>query len=151
MRENGDKMKSFKKLFEILDKWKYLYLVSGVFLIISIAFRMLEPRVIQLAVDKVIVFFVSNGKDTPPGDVISGFFYSFLPQLKIENLPTILVYLGLMFLIIALLRGATMFASSAISASSTEKAVKRLKDRLFIHIQRLSMDYHSKTPTGELI
>jgi len=144
-------MKSFKKLFEILDKWKYLYLMAGVLLIISIAFRMLEPRVIQLAVDKVIVLFVSGGKDSPPGDIISAFFYSFLPPLQLGNLPSILVYLGIMFLVIALLRGATMFVSSAISASSTEKAVKRLKDRLFAHIQCLPMEYHSKTPTGELI
>ncbi len=145
-------MKSFKKLFEILDKWKYLYLLSGVLLIISVAIRMMEPRVIQLAVDKVIVFFVSGGnKDIPAGDSISVFLSSILPELKMGNLTIILIYLGIMFLILAVFRGVTMFASSAISASSTEKAVKRLKDRLFAHIQRLPMEYHSKTPTGELI
>jgi len=145
-------MKSFKKLFEILDKWKYLYLLSGVLLVISVAIRMMEPRVIQLAVDKVIVFFVSGGnKDIPAGDSISVFLSSILPELKMGNLTIILIYLGIMFLILAVFRGVTMFASSAISASSTEKAVKRLKDRLFAHIQRLPMEYHSKTPTGELI
>src|SRR4029077_12358260 len=109
-------------------------------------------RVIQLAVDKVIVFFVSGGnKDIPAGDSISIFLSSILPELKMGNLTIILIYLGIMFLVLAVLRGVTMFASSAISASSTEKAVKRLKDRLFAHIQRRQMEYHSKTPTGELI
>ena len=44
-----------------------------------------------------------------------------------------------------------MFFSSAITASSTEKATKKLRDRLFSHIQALPIAYHSKTPTGELI
>ena len=57
----------------------------------------------------------------------------------------------LIFLSIALLRGIFSFSSNAITASSTEKAIKQLRDRLFSHIQALPLAYHSKTPTGELI
>ena len=56
-----------------------------------------------------------------------------------------------MFIVIAALRSLSGFSSSAITASSTEKAVKKLRDRLFLHLQHLPMDYYSKTPTGELI
>ena len=63
----------------------------------------------------------------------------------------ILIYLGIMFLVISLFRGATMFSSSAISAASTEKATKKLRDKLFSHLQHLPMEYYGKTPTGELI
>ncbi len=145
-------MKSFKKLFEILDKWKYFYLFSGVLLIISIGARMLEPKVLQIAVDKVIVFFVTGGeKKYVADDYVTKLFYGILPELKMENLYLILIYLGVLFLLISLVRGLFMFTSSALSAASTEKAMKKLRDKLFAHLQRLPLEYFSKTPTGELV
>jgi ATP-binding cassette subfamily B protein len=145
-------MKSFKKLFEILDKWKYFYLFSGVLLIISIGARMLEPKVLQIAVDKVIVFFVTGGeKKYAADDYVTKLFYNILPELKMENLYIILIYLGVLFLLISLTRGLFMFTSSVLSASSTEKAMKKLRDKLFSHLQKLPLEYFSKTPTGELV
>ena len=144
-------MKSFKKLFEILGKWKYRYISAAVLLVLSIGFRLLEPKVLQIAIDKIIGFFVSKNSVVAADDVVSRFLYSFLPELKIENIGLILIYLGIIFLVISVLRGATMFSSSAISASSTEKAVKKLRDKLFSHLQHLPMVYYGKTPTGELI
>ncbi len=145
-------MKSFKKLFEILDRWKYHYLFSAVLLIISIGARMLEPKVLQIVVDKVIVFFITGGqKKYVADDYVSKLFYSILPELKMENLYIILIYLGVLFLLISLFRGVFMFSSSALSAASTEKAMKKLRDRLFSHLQRLPLEYFSKTPTGELV
>lgn len=144
-------MKSFKKLFEILDKWKYFYLFSGVLLIISIGARMLEPKVLQIAVDKVIVFYVTGENKIAADDYVSKLFYGILPELKMENLYLILIYLGVLFLLISLVRGLFMFTSSALSAASTEKAMKKLRDKLFAHMQRLPLEYFSKTPTGELV
>ncbi|MBL8016195.1 MAG: ABC transporter ATP-binding protein [Ignavibacteria bacterium] len=144
-------MKSLKKLFEILGKWKYEYISASLLLIVSVGFRLLEPKVLQITVDKIIAFFVTK-KDIAPGDdSIAKYIYALLPELKIENAGLILVYLGVIFLVIALLRGITMLSSSTISASSTEKAMKKLRDRLFSHLQHLPMKYFGKTPTGELI
>ncbi|MBL7128276.1 MAG: ABC transporter ATP-binding protein [Ignavibacteria bacterium] len=145
-------MKNLRKLYHILDKWKPFYILSGVLLILSTSIRMLEPKILQIAVDKIIVYFQS-GKNTikVSEDWITNLFYSFLPELKLENLDVILIYLGIVFLVISLMRGLFMFFSSAITASSTEKATKKLRDRLFSHIQALPIAYHSKTPTGELI
>jgi ATP-binding cassette subfamily B protein len=113
---------------------------------------MLEPRVLQIAVDKVIVFFLSNGTEkVTADDFVTRMLYSFLPEMKPDNLRVVLVSLGLLFLVISLSRAAFMFAASAISASSTEKAVKKLKDNLFTHIQHLPLEYFSRTPTGELV
>lgn len=145
-------MKSLKKLFEILGKWKYQYVSAGVLLIISVGFRLMEPKVLQIAVDKIISIFVS--KQSLPvnaNDFITSNLYKLLPELKIENAGLILVYLGVIFLAIALFRGITMLSSSAIAASSTEKAMKQLRDKLFAHLQHLPMEYFGKTPTGELI
>ncbi|HMS64035.1 MAG TPA: ABC transporter ATP-binding protein [Ignavibacteria bacterium] len=141
-----------KKLFQILGKWKANYILSGLMVIIAIYIRMLQPKILQITVDKVIVFFQSGGKiDIIPEDSITKFLYSVIPDMKMDNLNLILISLGGIFLVISLLRGVFSFAGSAISASSTEKAIKKLRDRLFSHIQALPIAYHSKTPTGELI
>lgn len=141
-----------KRLFEILGKWSGYYVLSGVMLIAAVLVRMLEPKVLQVAIDKVIVYFQSNGRITfTPDDSITKFIYSLLPEFSIDKMDTILAAIGLIFLCIALARGAFSFVSSAVTASSTEKAMKELRDRLFSHIQALPIAFHSKTPTGELI
>lgn len=145
-------MKSFLKIFEILDKWKYHYLTASALLIISVLARMLEPKILQVVVDKVIVFFLSNGQtQAAADDSVTRVIFNLLPEWKLENLHIMLIYLGVMFLVISLVRGLFGFISSALSASSTEKAMKKLRDRLFSHIQQLPLEYYSKTPTGELV
>ncbi|MBL8007747.1 MAG: ABC transporter ATP-binding protein [Ignavibacteria bacterium] len=145
-------MNYLRKLFQILGKWKVHYIFSGLLLIISIFIRMLQPKILQITVDKVIVYFQSGGKiNTVPEDSVTKFLYSVIPEMKVDNLSLILISLGGIFLIISLLRGIFAFSGSAISASSTEKAIKKLRDKLFAHIQALPIAYHSKTPTGELI
>ncbi|MDQ3022475.1 MAG: ABC transporter ATP-binding protein/permease [Bacteroidota bacterium] len=145
-------MDYIKKLFQILGKWKVFYIFSAILLITSTFVRMLEPKVLQIAVDKVIVYFQSGAKISfTPEDGITKFFYSLLPEMKMDNLQLILITLGVIFLAISLLRGIFSFSANAITASSTEKATKNLRDRLFSHIQALPIAYHSKTPTGELI
>jgi len=145
-------MKNIKRLFLILDKWKPYYLLAGILLIVSTFVRMLEPRVLQIAIDKILTYFTSGDSGVlQSDDFITRMFYSVLPELKIENLHIILIYLGIIFLVISLIRGLFSFTSSAITSGSTEKAIKKLRDRLFSHIQALPLSYHSKTPTGELI
>ena len=145
-------MHYLKKLFQILGKWKSYYILSAVLLVISIFIRMLQPKILQITVDKVIVYFQSGGKiNIIPEDSITKFLYSILPELKMDNLSIILISLSGIFIVISLLRGLFAFSSTAITASSTEKAIKELRDRLFSHIQALPIAYHSKTPTGELI
>lgn len=144
-------MKSLKKLFEILGKWKYEYIAASMLLILSVGFRLLEPKILQIAIDKIITFFITGKNIIPGDDKVAGYIYILLPELKIENAVIILVYLGIIFLAIALLRGITMLSSSTISAASTEKAIKKLRDRLFNHLQHLPMKFFGTTPTGELI
>ena len=129
-------MRYLKKLLQILGKWKSYYILSAVLLIISIFIRMLQPKILQITVDKVIVYFQSGGKiNIIPEDSITKFLYSILPELKMDNLSIILISLSGIFIVISLLRGLFAFSSTAITASSTEKAIKELRDRLFSHIQ----------------
>ena len=145
-------MKNFKKLFEILDKWKYFYTFAGLLLIISVGIRMLEPKILQFVVDKVIVNFLNGGNShTGENGPISRIIFSLLPEMKIENLFWILIDIGFVYLFISFFRGTFQFISGTLSAASTEKAIKKLKDKLFSHIQRLPLEFFSKHPTGEIV
>ncbi len=145
-------MNNIKKLFRILDRWKYNYVFAALLLTVSVLLRLTEPKILQLAIDKILVFFNSGGKDLiKTNDFISSFILRLLPEMKIENISYIILSLGLVFLCIALLRGISMFASSTISASSTEKAMMNLRNTLFMKMQKLPMAYHSKISTGELL
>lgn len=145
-------MNYISKLFQVLGKWKYFYVLSAIMLLVSTFVRMFEPKMLQLTVDKVIVYFQSGGKiNSVPEDPVSRFLYSVIPEMKMDNLNIVLLSIGGLYLMISLLRGLFSFSSSALAASSTEKAIKQLRDRLFSHIQALPIAYHSKTPTGELI
>ena len=145
MREN------IKRLFGILDKWKWGYVFSGILLIISVAIRMMEPKVIQIAIDHVIEFYVSGKQQALSSDAITDMFYYFLPELTLDSLKRSLLILGAIYMVIAIVRGMIMLFANAMTASTTEKAIKSLRDRLFSHIQALPLNYHSNISTGELI
>jgi ATP-binding cassette subfamily B protein len=64
--------------------------------------------------------------------------------------PTLpLIALG--FLALALGQGVSSYLSGRLAARTAEGIVRRLRDYLYDHIQRLSFTYHDQVQTGELI
>jgi ATP-binding cassette subfamily B protein len=55
------------------------------------------------------------------------------------------------FVGLALMEGTFSFLSGSLAAQASEGVVRRLRNYLFDHIQRLSFAYHDRAPTGELI
>ncbi len=55
------------------------------------------------------------------------------------------------FILLAAGEGSFTFLSGRLAAFTAEGVVRRLRNYLFDHIQRLSFAYHSRTQTGELI
>ncbi|MEZ4884943.1 MAG: ABC transporter ATP-binding protein [Chitinophagales bacterium] len=145
-------MHNFYKLFSILDKWKHYYFGAALLLIFSTFIRMLEPKVLQVTIDGVIVYFQSNGtQQATTNDTFAQWIYNIIPDLTMGNLVWVLLCLGLVYLGIAFFRGASMFASSAISSYCTEKAIKQFRDKLFAHLQKVPLTFHATTSTGEII
>ncbi len=64
---------------------------------------------------------------------------------------TPLYYFALAFIGLALVQGIFTFLSGKLAARSTEGVILRLRNYLFDHIQYLSLTYHDRTQTGELI
>ncbi len=55
------------------------------------------------------------------------------------------------FLLLALFQGTFTFLGGRWATKTSESVIRRLRDYLYDHIQRLSFAYHDKTPTGDLI
>lgn len=145
-------MENLKRLFGILGKWKGYYIISGVLLIVSTLIRMLEPKVLQITVDKLVLLLQgANGNIKVSGDSISKYLFDLLPPMTGNNVVNVLMTIAGIFLILSFFRAGFWFISSTITASSTENAIKELKDKLFTHIQFLPMTYHSQISTGQLI
>lgn len=63
----------------------------------------------------------------------------------------LLPMIGLGFILVASFEGIFTYISGRLAAYTAEGVVRRLRNYLFDHIQRLSFAYHSRTQTGELI
>lgn len=143
-------MQKFHQLWSVLGQWKPWYLMAGLLLTFSSLVRMLEPKIVQIAVDGVVKFFsTSNANNTP--DWIVQQFYTVLPPIESNNLTWVLFCIGLLLICIVSVKAITWFIANILVASSTEKAIKHFRDHLFAHIQTLSLSQMSKIPTGELI
>ncbi len=55
------------------------------------------------------------------------------------------------FIALALFQGTFTFMGGRWAARTSESVIRRLRDYLYDHVQRLSFGYHDKTPTGDLI
>lgn len=71
----------------------------------------------------------------------------------LNNSPTIitLILVALGFLGLAIIQGGFTFLSGSLAAKTAESIVRRLKNFIFDHVQRLSFTYHDQTSTGDLI
>jgi ATP-binding cassette subfamily B protein len=145
-------IENLRRLFRVLDRWKWHYVFSGVLLVAAIFVRSLEPKVIQITVDNVITYFQTHHAEGHfADDAVSRLFYRLLPEVQDGNAGALLLALGFIYVVISLARAGLLLVASALTASSTEKAIKNLRDVLFAHIQKLPMSYFTRVSRGELI
>ncbi len=52
---------------------------------------------------------------------------------------------------LTLLQGAMQLGRTKLSCPDRRELVKRMRDRVFLHVQRQPYDYHVKSPTGDII
>ena len=114
-------------------------------------FRTLEPLVLQVLVDTLLPLLkFSNNTNVETGP-FTVFFIDFLPSLE-KNYPSYvyLIAIALIYFGISSIKGSLVFSAKALNASATEYSIKKLRDRIFIHIQKLPMSFFSNSKTGEL-
>ena len=76
----------------------------------------------------------------------------FVDQVLGQGRPlSVLLTVALGFVGLALVEGTCSFLTGTLAARTAEGIVRRLRNYLYDHIQRLSFAYHAQTKTGELI
>ncbi len=68
-----------------------------------------------------------------------------------NSLTGTFLWIAVGFVGLAVVEGGFSFLSGRLAAYTAEGIIRRLRDFLFDHIQRLSFSYHATTPTGDLI
>ena len=101
------------------------------------------PMITRVMVDNII-------SDKPFDE---GFIMTSLVRLfgGIENLRTHLFIAGIMLVLASINQLFFIFLRGRTAAVTSENIVKRLKDDLYDHLQKLPYDYHVKAQTGDLI
>lgn len=121
----------------------HLFVVALLFSVLATVFNALTPQVIKFTVDTII------GGAPPQSEItlLAGF------QKQLSALPFIqgLLCCGAAILVIALLSGVCTYQSRTGLAKGAEGFVQALRDRLYIHIERLPFSWHVKNSTGEII
>lgn len=138
-----------KKIWAILGKHQDRYVWAGICLLIATFFQMAEPKIIQWAIDGVILPYREHRPIFDPSSESQwGFLHFFGP---IQSVSMGLLALSMLYLFIALIRIVTNFASTYLVANATEQAIKNFRERLFKHIQLLPLRFHHQFNRGELI
>lgn len=68
-----------------------------------------------------------------------------------QGKTTAVVALSLMIVLIAVVRGAFLYVHAFITSRVGHELVYRLRGELFAHLQQLSLSFHARTRTGELL
>jgi ABC-type multidrug transport system fused ATPase/permease subunit len=123
---------------ELLKHWQTL---AGAFLF-SLAFaavRLAEPWPLKFIFDNVLA---DMPLDTPVAwidDTLGG------------NRTGILVAATVAILVLGLLRGITAYYQKVMTSVVGQQVVLTMRQQLFAHMQRLSLSFHTRNPSGELL
>jgi ATP-binding cassette, subfamily B, bacterial len=132
---------SLRKLFGVLSDYQFHYVGATLLLFVSIFARTLEPRILEFTVDYIIG---TAGEGPAP-------WPAWLGTDRNLSLSALLLLAGGAYMMVALIRGGFLLAATALKDFATEKSIKRLRDQVFAHIQRLPLAYFTGTSRGELI
>jgi len=145
-------VKNYKILYNLLADWKWQFLGSSILLVFGMFFRTLEPLVLQVLVDDIIPTLMNNIQDISTNKgLFTKIIYKLLPSFEL-NYPSYIYFLALagIYFLISFIKGSLVFSAKTINASATEKAIKKVRIKIFKHIQSLPMSFFSNSKTGEL-
>lgn len=144
-------MNNLFTLYKMLFEWRWKFFFSSLLLIFGMFFRAMEPLVLQVLVDTLIPLLKFGNQANIETGFFTSFFINTLPDID-NKYPSYVYILAIAFLYfsISASKGSLVFIAKTINASATEHSIKKLRDRIFVHIQKLPMSFFSSSKTGEL-
>lgn len=136
-------MKRFKIMFGYM-KGNVIKYVGAIFaILLAVVASLMVPLVIRTTIDSILG---EEAMDT--GNIIGRFFNNFGDR---EALLELLWIPCLMVIGLTVIRGIFLYFKGKWSAEASETIAKKLRDRLYEHLQELSYEYHVSAETGDLI
>ncbi len=133
-----------KLMFYFLDGSKFLFIMGVLFAVLMVVLELLQPQIIRYTVDTLLgdeasdlPVFVTGWIDRLPGG--SDF-------LK-ENLWIV----ATLVIVVAAFGVLCRYLFMVLNAKASEKLVKRMRDTVFTHMEKLPFSWHMQNKTGDLI
>jgi len=136
-------VKNFRLLREYLRGSGKTYILTLTAVLLMTVFSSMTPLVIAFTVDSVI-----GGK---PVDLPAFLESRIDAESAVAYIRNNLWIILLVLVSITLLQGVFLFLRGKYSAVSAQVSSKRMREKLYDHLQHLPFDYHVKAQTGDLI
>ncbi len=128
-----------KMLYSFIKGFRWLYVLAIIFTMLAIVFNYLMPQIIKIIVDSVI----GTEELKLPRFILD---YINRDMLR-DNLPAS----ALFALILSILSSIFTYYYRMCMAKASEGTVRKLRNHLFDHIQKLPYSWHVKNQTGDII
>ncbi|MEO6706357.1 MAG: ABC transporter ATP-binding protein [Ginsengibacter sp.] len=148
-------MKSLKSLNKYFWKYKWLFILGMVFIVLSNYFRILAPQVTKYVLNTVEISLkqdntLANAQAITHYDpLINGFIHSL--DKKDTPFKTKILYSGIILLVLALISGFFMFLMRQTIIVMSRHIEFEQKNEIFQHYQRLDTHFYKTHNTGDLM
>jgi len=133
----------FKMIYSFIKGFRWLFILAILFTMFAIIFNYLMPQIIKVLVDSVIGTEEIN---------LPKFILDFInEQGGREMLRSNLLICSLLALVLAILSGICTYYYRVCIAKAAEGTIRKLRNHLFDHIQKLPYSWHVKNQTGDII
>lgn len=133
-----------KFILSLMKGFKGLYALSMLTLALATLISLGRPLVIRTTIDSII-------GDKPMVDLPKWAIYIIGMMGGRNNLMKNLWMMSFILIGLSLINGAVSFLKGKWIAITSESITRKLREKLYDHIQHLSYDYHVKADTGDLI
>ena len=143
MAKKPNKYNRVRLITSIMQGIWWLFIISLIASALAILFDFLIPQVISITVDSVI----GNEAFNLPDFILRNVNESELREFLKNNL----YICGIAVVVLSLLSGLSTFTRRTSNAAGSERFLKRMRDKLFSHIQQLPYSWHMENKTGDII
>lgn len=143
MKDTKQEFTRYQVILKFLNGSKMLFIFALIASILNTIFNALTPQIFKITIDSIL------------GDIpfnLPSFLSETLNTMnEAQNIKNNLIIAALFILIIALLSGISNFFCRISISEGSEKFIKKIRDKLFDHIQKLPYSWHIKHQTGDII
>ncbi len=141
--ENKKKKSTILRFFPFTKGFRGMFLLSFLLVLVSVIANYLTPQVIRITVDSVI--------GTEPF-ALPDFAVSLINKIGgRDELVRHIAICAVASLVLAVITQMADLFARRLLAQSCEGTIKRIRDRLYSHIERLPYEWHNRNRTGDII